>query len=193
MTSATAAGAAVARRGWWAGLAGVLGATMGGPASIAARMFRVLGRAWSSIPRALPSWWLAHGLTGHPGGKVAFLLSNVPYLAAGLQLLLVSNSVTLGTLMLGICGVSSAYHAAQCFHGCESAEAARWCIIDTAVALSSSFYFMCVAGGVSMNAAIAGALSAAFFTDSFGLGYTLSHSLWHFSTAAAALLVVRKA
>lgn len=32
------------------------------------------------------------------------------------------------------------------------------------------------------------ALSLGFFTDHFGLGYTASHSLWHFSTAAAAVV-----
>ena len=34
---------------------------------------------------------------------------------------------------------------------------------------------------------ILGALSLAFFADSFNLGYTTAHSLWHFSTAAAAV------
>ena len=36
------------------------------------------------------------------------------------------------------CAASCAYHGAQCAFGTESVEAARWCTVDTAVAVSAT-------------------------------------------------------
>ena len=89
--------------------------------------------------------------------------------------------------MMAICAASSLYHGAQCVHGCDSEPAARWCTVDTMLAVSSSLFMATQVHVTASNAALA-ALSLAFFTDAFHLGYTLSHSFWHFSTAAMAVV-----
>ena len=143
---------------------------------------------WRRLPSRLPKLWLARGLTTDLLGQAAFLASNVAYLGAGARLLLVREAPkSLGVLMMLVCAASSAYHAAQCVHGCSSEPAARACTLDTVLAAGTAGFFVTQVHVEPANAALA-ALSLAFFTDSLGLGYTLTHSLWHLSTAAAAVV-----
>lgn len=123
--------------------------------------------SWRALPASVPSWWRAHGLTSDALGQAAFLASNGSYLYAGLRLLGSGHGI-LGYLMLGVCAASCAYHGAQCGHGCGSAAAARWCQIDTVLALATAGVFMQRCRVAVPSAALA-ALSLAFFSDSFGL------------------------
>mmetsp|Transcript_29741 Transcript_29741/g.79117 ORF Transcript_29741/g.79117 Transcript_29741/m.79117 type:complete len:227 (+) Transcript_29741:61-741(+) len=162
-------------------------------ARVLRRIVRLPRRIIAMVPGRLPKWWLASGLTPNSWGRAAFLGSNVAYLAAGVRLLARAAPNPLGWLMLSCCGVSTAYHSMQCMHGCDSEEAAKWCWIDTTVAVSSGLCFMQAAGPRCLTSLplLAGALSAAFFLDVFRLGYTTTHSFWHLSSALAAVLVVR--
>ena len=141
---------------------------------------------WNRLPSRMPSWWAAHGLTTDVGGQVAFMASNIAYAYAGTQLLL-RGAWSLGALMLLVCAASSGYHSAQCLHGCESAPAARACTIDSVLAVGTGIFFVSQVHVEAANSLLS-LLSLAFFKDYFRLGYTTSHSLWHLSTAAAALV-----
>ena len=143
---------------------------------------------WRRLPPQLPTWWRAHGLTTDAFGQVAFMLSNVAYLGAGAQLLLTPQAPrSMGVLMLVVCVASCAYHAAQCLHGCGSEPASRACTIDTVLAVGTACFFVTQVHVEPANVGLA-VLSLAFFKDAFGLGYTATHSLWHFSTAGAAIV-----
>ena len=149
---------------------------------------RSLVWVWRRLPSRLPKLWVARGLTTDLLGQAAFLASNVAYLGAGARLLLVREAPrSLGVLMLLVCAASSVYHAAQCVHGCSSEPAARACTLDTLLAVGTAGFFITQVHVEPANAALA-ALSLAFFTDTLGLGYTWTHSLWHLSTAAAAVV-----
>lgn len=58
--------------------------------------------------------------------------------------------------------------------------------------MASGLCFAQTAGPRCFSAlpALFGALSLAFFVDSFRLGYTVAHSLWHVTSATAAILMV---
>ena len=143
---------------------------------------------WRRLPGKLPSWWRTHGLTTDAFGQVAFMLSNVAYLGAGARLLMHAEAPrSFGVLMLCVCAASCAYHGAQCLHGCHSEPTARACTLDTVLAVSTALFFATQVHIEAANVGLA-ALSLAFFQDSFGLGYTCSHSLWHFATAATAVV-----
>ena len=96
-----------------------------------------------------------------------------------------------GTSVLAVCAASCAYHAAQVLHGTGSAPAAKFCTIDTILAVATALTFTWSVHIEPTNVAFA-LLSLAFFKDTFGLGYTTSHSLWHFSTAGAAMVSRRR-
>lgn len=148
---------------------------------------RGLRSCWNALPAQLPAFWRAHGLTKDGAGQVAFMLSNVAYLYAGVRLLLTAGtSPAYGVLMLTCCAASCAYHASQCLTGCGSEETAKTCTIDTVLAVTTGIVFMATCP-VEVPNVVLGALSLVFFEDRFSLGYTTSHSLWHFSTAAAAV------
>ena len=145
-------------------------------------------RLWRLLPGKLPSWWRASGLTSDALGQVAFMASNVAYLGAGARLLSTPEAPrSLGVLMLVVCAASCGYHAAQCVHGCGSEPASRACTLDSVLAVGTAFFFMTQVHIDLANVLLAG-LSLAFFKDLFRLGYTVSHSMWHFSTAAAAVV-----
>lgn len=156
------------------------------PIQVPRAVARGVTRVWRLLPGKLPRFWRASGLTTDSGGKVLFMLSNVAYLYAGLDLLMRAPPL-FGSLTLAVCAASCAYHAAQCLHGCDSEASARTCTVDTALAAFTSLAFLF--GGASIDA-ISGSLallSLALFKDQFNIGYTTSHSLWHVSTAAAAI------
>ena len=143
---------------------------------------------WRRLPPQLPAWWAAHGLTTDLFGQAAFMASNVAYLGAGAQLLSTPQAPrAMGVLMLVVCVASCVYHAAQCVHGCDSEPANRACTVDSVLAVGTGLFFVTQVHVEPANVGLA-ALSLAFFQDVFGLGYTASHSLWHFSTAAAAVM-----
>ena len=96
-------------------------------------LWRLPRRLVLMVPGRLPNWWKAAGLTSNTIGRVVFLGSNVAYFAAGYRLLMAATPNPLAWLMLSCGGVSVAYHSMQCGHGCDSEEAARWCLIDTSV------------------------------------------------------------
>lgn len=146
--------------------------------------------AWRLLPAKLPSWWLANGLSKDRCAQALFLASNAAYLLAG-SFLTLGAQAELGVLTLCVCGASLLYHAAQCTDGCSSASAARWCQVDTALAVSSGIVFATRCGVGPENLALA-ALSGLFFVDAFSLGYTTTHSLWHVSTAATAVMSVAR-
>ena len=143
---------------------------------------------YRALPSKLPKFWQTpnHWLTKNEAGQALFLLSNVAYLYAGWHLLAFGAPRLLGISVLSCCIASIAYHAAQCLHGPGSVPAARFCQIDTFLAVSTGLLFASSVHIDPTNVALA-LLSLAFFKDSFGLGYTVSHSMWHFSTAAAAV------
>ena len=143
-------------------------------------------RLWLALPGRLPQWWQASGLTTDFYARVAFLLSNVSYLLAGAKLLLDGAPAALGLLTLAVCGASTMYHYVQCATGTHSEHTSRWCSVDSALAMYTCITFAMHCGVTATNLSLA-ALSAGFFLDIFGLGYTISHSLWHLSTSAAAL------
>jgi hypothetical protein len=149
---------------------------------------RLLSRAWNCLPRRMPSWWTAGPLSKDARARAGFLLSNVAYAYAGLKLLLSTGAPpVLGSMMLVVCAVSTLYHTAQCTHGCASSRAARWCMTDVTIAATCGVVFAARCGVSGPTVALAG-LSGAFFFDAFSMGYTTSHSLWHFSTAAMAVM-----
>ena len=147
----------------------------------------LLHKAWLALPSRLPSWWQAHGLAEDTKARVAFLLSNISYLYAGAQILSSGAPAVLGWLVLACCGASHCYHASQCCCGAHSESAARWCTIDTALAVVTGGLFVMHCGVGVLNSGLA-SISALLFIDAFGLGYTASHGLWHFTTAATALM-----
>ncbi|KAL1496081.1 hypothetical protein AB1Y20_014708 [Prymnesium parvum] len=156
-------------------------------------LLRLPRRLMSLVPARLPRWWQSSGLTANGVARAIFLGSNVAYLAAGVRLLSSATPTPLGWLMVACCAVSTAYHSMQCAHGCESEQAAKWCYIDTTVAVSSGLCFARAAGPrcLRLLPTIFGAFSLAFFLDVFSLGYTTTHSLWHVSSALAAVFVAR--
>lgn len=145
------------------------------------------------LPNRLPKFWQtpSHWLTKNGLGQSLFLLSNVAYLYAGVMLLMSDAPRILGTSVLAVCAASCAYHAAQILHGTGSAPAAKFCTIDTILAVATALTFTWSVHIEPTNVAFA-LLSLAFFKDTFGLGYTTSHSLWHFSTAGAAMVSRRR-
>ena len=115
------------------------------------------------------------------------MLSNVAYLYAGVQLLLsLPHAPHYGALTLAVCAASVSYHTAQVIHGCDSEASARTCTVDTVLAVLTGLLFVRTVQIDAINLALA-ALSLSFFTDHWRLGYTVSHSLWHCTTAAAAV------
>ena len=144
---------------------------------------------YRSLPSKLPKFWQtpSHWITKNQAGQALFLLSNVAYLYAGWHLLAFGAPRVLGYSVLACCAASIAYHAAQCLHGTGSPPPARFCQIDTFLAVSTGLLFLSSVHIDATNVALA-LLSLAFFNDTFGLGYTVSHSMWHFSTATAAVV-----
>lgn len=141
---------------------------------------------WRKLPGRLPSWWRTTGLTKDALGQIAFMASNVAYLGAGARMLLTPETPrSFGTLMLFVTVASCAYHAAQCLHGVDSEPTARACTVDSVLAVSTGLFFTSQVH-VDLTNLVLAALSYAFFSDAFSLGYTTSHSMWHFSTAAMA-------
>lgn len=177
------------RKHRWRGLtAGILLASQGFFAC-GAIVIALPSRAWRMLPGKMPAFWrVPHdALTTDAAGRLGFMLSNVAYLYAGIQLLLaLPHAPHYGVLTLAVCGASCAYHAAQVLHGPESEASARTCSVDTALAIVTGLIFVSSVNIDAINLSLA-AISLAFFTDRFSLGYTLSHSLWHLSTAACAV------
>lgn len=146
-------------------------------------------RVWRLLPGQLPKVWRVPrgALTTDTWGQAAFMLSNVAYLYAGVQLLLsLPHAPHYGALTLAVCAASVSYHAAQVIHGCDSEASARTCTVDTALAVLTGLLFVRTVQIDAINLALA-ALSLSFFTDHWRLGYTVSHSLWHLTTASAAV------
>lgn len=177
------------RQHHWLGAAVV--AAIAVPQTVVARAPIVIAtlatKAWRLLPGRLPRFWQATGLTKHGVGQAVFMLSNVAYLYAGVDLLWLQRAPPFfGSLTLLVCGASCAYHAAQCLHGTHSEAAARTCTVDTALAV---FTGLCFAANVNVdpvNASFA-LLSLLMFKDVFNMGYTTSHSIWHLTTAATAI------
>lgn len=187
------------RLGKWTAALGRLGGSALGIIGGGVATLALAGpKLWQRLPRKLPTWWLAHSdFSGGVAESALFLVSNVAYVFAGATLLAQGAPPILGQLVLAVSGASVLYHAAQCKDGCESVSAARWCTVDSLLAVGTGSYFV-LRCGVDASSLFLGLLSGAFFLDAFRLGYTTSHSLWHLSTAAAAMtsgqrLVARRA
>lgn len=146
-------------------------------------------RVWRLLPGKLPKVWRVPrgAITTDAWGQAAFMFSNVAYLYAGVQLLLsLPHAPQYGALTLAVCAASVSYHAAQVIHGCDSEASARTCTVDTVLAVFTGVLFLRTVQIDAINLSLA-ALSLSFFTDHWRLGYTVSHSLWHVTTASAAL------
>jgi hypothetical protein len=139
---------------------------------------------WRRLPAQLPTWWRVSGLTTDTLGQVAFVASNIAY-ATSAAWLVARRMPVLGGLMGVVCTASCAYHIAQCVHGCDSEQAARACTVDSVLAVATGCVFASQVHIEAANVALV-ALSFAFFKDTFRLGYTHSHAMWHWTTAAAA-------
>ena len=161
------------RKHRWRGLtAGILLASQGFFAC-GAIVIALPSRAWRMLPGKMPAFWrVPHdALTTDAAGRLGFMLSNVAYLYAGIQLLLaLPHAPHYGVLTLAVCGASCAYHAAQVLHGPESEASARTCSVDTALAIVTGLIFVSSVNIDAINLSLA-AISLAFFTDRFSLGY----------------------
>jgi hypothetical protein len=166
--------------GWARGGVGAAVAALSLPAARLARS------AWRLLPRRLPAWWTAGiSLSESLLERALFLLSNASYLYGAVALWASGAPPVLGSLLLAVCAVSSAYHFAQCADGCESASAARWLVTDVALASSTALVFWLHCRPTPAALAL-GAVSLLLFLDVPQWGYATSHSLWHVSTAAMA-------
>ena len=171
------------------GLAAALVLASQGCYALGALAIALPTRVWRLLPGQLPKVWRVPrgAVTTDTWGQAAFMLSNVAYLYAGVQLLLsLPHAPHYGALTLAVCAASVSYHTAQVIHGCDSEASARTCTVDTVLAVLTGLLFVRTVQIDAINLALA-ALSLSFFTDHWRLGYTVSHSLWHCTTAAAAV------
>ena len=158
--------------------------------SLALPAWRMGRRVWEMLPRRLPRWWTSSiSLSEDLWERALFLLSNASYLYGALLLWTTGSSPVLGTLMLAVGAVSTAYHVAQCTDGCESTKAARMLIVDVAMAVAATAGFA-LRGRPNTGTVMLGLLSLIMFFDVPRLGYAASHSLWHVSSATMACVSV---
>ena len=144
----------------------------------------------------MPSWWSCVPLSQIPQASATifgFLASNIAYFISGMTLIhrfpckrfLIPTKFTMLGVWIGLAGlVSTIFHSVQALGSHPVAESL--CYIDHGVALSAGMYYFDTLGMPSKKVWMLGIIGLLLLAIPDQLLYSMTHSLWHLFSAAAA-------